>query len=45
MVTQTVFELKPYGDDLIPCKLECVGHIQNTLETRLRKLRNDMKEK
>ena len=40
-----VLESKPYGNDLIPCKLECVGHVQKRLGTRLRKLRNDMKGK
>ena len=34
-------ESKPYGNDLIPCKLECVSHVQE----KLRKLRNDMKGK
>ena len=40
-----VLESKSYGDDLIPCKLECVGHVQKRLWTRLQKLRNDMKGK
>ena len=39
-----VCESKPYGE-LIPEKLECVGHIQKRLGTRLRKLRNDLKGK
>ena len=39
-----VCELKPYGE-LIPEKLECVGHIKKRLGTRLRKLRNDLKGK
>ena len=38
-----VIESKLYGDDLIPCKLECVGHVQKRLGARLRKLQNDMK--
>ena len=42
---QTVLELKPYEDDLISCKLECVCHIQKRLGTRLRKLQNDMRGK
>ena len=33
-----VLESKPYEDNLIPCKLECVGHVQNRLGTRLEKL-------
>ena len=48
MVTQNllkkVLESKLYGDDLKPCKLECVGHGQKRLGTRLRKLRNDKKK-
>ena len=40
-----VLESKPYGDNLIPCKLKCVGHVQKRLGTRLRKLRNDMNGK
>ena len=38
-----VLESTPYRDNLIPCKLECFGHVQKRLGTRLRKLRNDMK--
>ena len=34
-----------YGDNLIPCKLECVGHVQKRLGRRLQKLQNDMKGK
>ena len=34
---------KPYGDELIPKKLECVGPVQKRLGTRLRKLRNNFK--
>ena len=40
-----VVDSKPYGDDLTPKKLECVGHVQKRLGTRLRKLRIDMKGK
>ena len=28
------FESQPYGDDLIPCKVECVCQVQNGLGTR-----------
>ena len=38
-------ESRPYGDDLIPCKLERVPHVQKGLGRRLRKLWNDMKGK
>ena len=38
-----VVDSKPYGDELVPIKLECVGHVQKRLGTRLRKLRNDLK--
>ena len=31
-----VVESKPYGDNLIPIKLECVGHYQKRTGTRLR---------
>ena len=34
---------KPYGDELIPKNLECAGHVQKCLGTRLRKLRNNFK--
>ena len=40
-----VADSKPYGHDLKPIKLECVEHVQKRLGTRLRKLRNDMKDK
>ena len=40
-----VVDSKPYGDDLKPIKLECVGQVQKRLGTWLRKLRNDMKGK
>lgn len=38
-----VQEAKPYGDNLDIVKLECVGHIQKRLGSRLRKLKRDMK--
>ena len=40
-----VCDAKPYGDSLIPVKLEYVGHFQKRLGTRLRKLRNMLKGK
>ena len=40
-----VFEAKPYEEALIPISLECVGHVQKRMGTRLRKLRNDYKGK
>ena len=33
---------KPYGE-IAPKKLECIGHVQKRLGTRLRKIRSDMK--
>ena len=39
-----VVEAKPYGD-ILPVKLECVGHVQKRLGTRLRQLRKDCKGK
>lgn len=38
-----VVQAKPYGDDTQIEKLECVGHVQKRLGTRLRKLKRDMK--
>ena len=40
-----VLESKSYGDDLIPCKLECADHVQKRLGIRLLNLLNDMKGK
>ena len=40
-----VQQCKPYGKDVPIKKLECVGHIQKRLGTRLRKLRKDYKGK
>lgn len=40
-----VIDSKPYGDDLVPVKLECVGHVQKRLGTRLRNLRTKLKAK
>jgi hypothetical protein len=34
-----VREARPYGETLIPEKLECLGHVQKRLGTRLRNLR------
>jgi len=42
---QKVTESKPYGDDCIPDKLECVGHVQKRLGTRMRKVVTDNKGK
>lgn len=40
---QSVLEAKPYGDEVVIEKLECVGHIQKRLGTRLRNLKKNMK--
>lgn len=32
-------EAKPYGEDLIVQKLECIGHVQKRMGSRLRKLK------
>lgn len=40
---QSVKELKPYGADVQIDKLECIGHIQKRMGTRLRKLKSDNK--
>ena len=42
---EKVLETKPDRGDLIPRKLECVGHFHERLGIRLQKLLNDMKEK
>ena len=39
-----VVQTRPYGD-LLPIKLECVGHVQKRLGARLRKLRHTFKGK
>ena len=31
----SVVESKPYGDDSIPRKLECIGHVQKRVGSRL----------
>ena len=41
---EKVVEAKPYGD-ILPVKLECVGHVQKRLGIRLRQPREDCKGK
>ena len=38
-----VIDSKPYGNDCIPNKLECIGHVQKRVRSRLRKLKNKNK--
>lgn len=40
-----VLESKPYGDGFDITKLECVGHIQKRMGSRLRRLKRDFKKK
>ena len=40
----TIVENKPYGEDCIPNKLECIGHVQKRVGSRLRKLKSANKE-
>ncbi|CAD7081861.1 unnamed protein product [Hermetia illucens] len=40
-----LIKAKPYGDDLIVAKKECVGHVQKRMGTRLRDLVNSHVEK
>ena len=40
-----VVESKPYGDEIVPVKLECVGHVQKCLGNRLRAKRKALKGK
>jgi hypothetical protein len=39
----TILESKPYGEDCIPNKLECIGHVQKRVGSRLRKLKSSNK--
>lgn len=41
----SVIEDKPYGDEMEIKKLECVGHVQKRMGSRLRRLKRDMKGK
>ena len=34
-----IVESNPYGEDCVPNKLECVGHVQKRVGSRLRKLK------
>ena len=36
----SIVESQPYGEDCIPNKLECIGHVQKRVGSRLRKLKN-----
>jgi hypothetical protein len=38
-----IVENKPYGDDCIPNKLECIGHVQKRVGSRLRRLKKSAK--
>lgn len=38
----TVLKEKPYRDECIPEKLECVAHVRKRMGTRLRKLNEKM---
>ena len=40
-----VVKVKPYRDEVIVWKVECVGHIQNRMGGRLRRTKKDMKGK
>ena len=39
----TVVASKPYGDECIPNKLECIGHVQKQVGSRLRRLKSTKK--
>lgn len=39
-----VQEMQPYGPDCVLQKLECIGHIQKRMGTRLRKLKAEIKK-
>ena len=38
---KTVHDAQPYGPDVTVEKIECVGHVQKRMGTRLRKLKRD----
>ena len=38
-----IVESKPYGEDCTPNKLECIGHVQKRVGSRLRRLKNSNK--
>ncbi len=38
-----IVESNPYGEDCVPNKLECVGHVQKRVGSRLRKLKSSNK--
>lgn len=39
----TIVENKPYGEDCIPNKLECIGHVQKRVGSRLRRIKSSKK--
>ena len=39
----SIVESKPYGEECIPNKLECIGLVQKRVDSRLRKLKNASK--
>ena len=39
----SIVESQPYGEDSIPNKLECIGHVQKRVGSRLRKLKSSNK--
>jgi hypothetical protein len=39
----TIVESQPYGEDCIPNKLECIGHVQKRVGNRLSKLKSSNK--
>ena len=42
---KAVEELKPYGENVTISKLECIGHVQKRMGTRLRRLKTNYKGK
>ncbi|CAB3994951.1 Hypothetical predicted protein, partial [Paramuricea clavata] len=38
-----ILESKPHGEDCIPSKLECIGHVQKRVGSRLRRLKSSNK--
>ena len=39
----TMVARQPYGEECIPNKMECIGHVQKRVGSRLRRLKNQNK--
>ena len=41
--SSAILECKPYREDCVPNKLECIGHVQKRVGSRLRRLKSTNK--